>query len=141
MKKICCLFLTAAIATCLTTESHAIQFKAKGVWLASFQYGQNGNFTDKGHTGYDPSEDEFEARSRVRIILDAVASESLSGQVYFEIGKFIWGKGANPQGGGALGADGVIVKVKRAYIDWTMPNTDLKLRMGLQGYQTCLAGL
>lgn len=133
MKKICCLLLTAAIATCFATESHAIQFKAKGVWLASFQYGQSGNFTDKGHTGYDPSEDEFEARSRVRIILDAVASESLSGQVYFEIGKFIWGKGANPQGGGALGADGVIVKVKRAYIDWTLPNTDLKLRMGLQG--------
>ena len=63
MKKICCLLLTAAIATCFATESHAIQFKAKGVWLASFQYGQSGNFTDKGHTGYDPSEDEFESAS------------------------------------------------------------------------------
>ena len=31
-----------------------------------------------------------------------------------------------------LGADGKVVKVKNAYIDWMVPNTDLKLRMGLQ---------
>lgn len=131
-RKLSCLFLAAGICLACAQPSEAIEFKAKGVWLASFQYGQHGNFSGKG-TGYDPSEDEFEARSRVRIILDAVASENLSGQVYFEIGKAIWGKATNGQNGMALGGDQNIVKVKRAYIDWMVPNTALKLRMGLQG--------
>ena len=95
-EKLSCLFLAAGICLACAQPSEAIEFKAKGVWLASFQYGQHGNFSGKG-TGYDPSEDEFEARSRVRIILDAVASENLSGQVYFEIGKAIWGKATNGQ--------------------------------------------
>lgn len=133
MKKIWCLLLAAAMVTGAAQASHAVDFKAKGVWLASFQYGQNGNFTNGGHTGYDPSEDEFEARSRVRLVIDAVADENLSGQVYFEIGKSIWGKADDPQGGMAMGADKNIVKLKRAFIDWRVPNTDLKLRMGIQG--------
>ncbi len=117
-------------------QASAVDFKVKGWWLVSMQYGQNGNFSDKGHTGYDYLEDDFEARSRVRIQLDAVASESLSGQVYFEIGKFIWGKASNPQGGGALGADASIVKLKRAFIDWMVPETNLRLRMGIQAFRS-----
>ena len=58
-----------------------------------------------------------------------MASESLSGTVFFEIGDQMWG---NAESGGAMGADGKVVKVKNAYIDWMVPNTDLKLRMGLQ---------
>ena len=74
-------------------------------------------------------DDTFNAGQRVRLQLDAVASESLSGTVFFEIGDQMWG---NAESGGALGADGKEVKVKNAYIDWMVPNTDLKLRMGLQ---------
>ena len=32
-----------------------------------------------------------------------------------------------------MGADKNIVKLKRAFIDWRVPDTDLKLRMGIQG--------
>lgn len=134
MKKTALLVLAAAISLSAASSADAVDFKAKGVWLAGFQYGQNGNFTRGGHTGYDPSEDEFEARSRVRLQIDAVASENLMGQVYFEIGKSIWGKaGTSSQGGAALGADETIVKVKRAFLDWTVPNTSIKVRMGIQG--------
>lgn len=136
MKKVIRVLLAAALVLGAAQQAAAVDFKAKGVWLANFQYGQNGNFTNKGHAGYDNSEDEFEARSRVRLQLDAVASENLMGEVYFEIGKSIWGKGNNPQGGAAMGADGTIVKVKRAFLDWTVPDTDLRLRMGIQGLQT-----
>lgn len=117
--------------------AEAIDFKVKGWWLVSMQYGQNGNFSNKGHQGYDYLEDEFEARSRVRIQLDAIASESLSGQVYFEIGKFIWGKAIGAQNGAALGADGNnLIKLKRAFIDWAVPNSKLRLRMGIQAFRT-----
>ena len=63
--------------------------------------------------------------------MDAVASEALSGTVYFEIGTSEWGKASN---GAALGADGTNqIKLKRAYLDWIVPDTDAKVRMGIQG--------
>ena len=108
----------------------------------SFDYGDNSTFMNKtargndnnragyGNRGYNVTNDNFSAQQRVRLQLDAVASESLSGTVFFEIGDQVWGRGDQ---GGALGADGVVVEVKRAYIDWIVPNTDLKVRMGIQG--------
>ena len=88
-------------------------------------------------TGYNKAtkqgknEDEFNAMQRVRLQLDAVASESLSGTVFFEIGAQTWGENGS---GGALGADANnVVKLKNAYIDWMVPQTDLKVRMGIQG--------
>lgn len=60
-----------------------------------------------------------------------MASESLSGTVFFEIGAQTWGENGS---GGALGADANnVVKLKNAYIDWMVPQTDLKVRMGIQG--------
>ncbi len=123
----------------------AIDFKAKGEWIMSFDYGVGGNFMSKGRDGNDMygnrraaghgSEDNFEARQRVRLQLDAVASENLSGTVFFEIGDTVWGQSNTLYGGGGtLGTDGVIVEVKRAYLDWIVPGTDLRVRMGLQGW-------
>ena len=141
MKKLATLLIAAGLVFGVSTGANAIDFKAKGQWIMSFDYGQHGNFTGgNGQTGYNNKEDEFEARQRIRLQLDAVASEALSGTVYFEIGDTTWG-GAGSGGtygkgsGGAMGADGVSVEVKRAYIDWMVPDTDLKVRMGIQGIQ------
>ena len=137
MKKIATLLLAAGLVFGVATGASAIDFKAKGQWIMSFDYGQNGGFTGgNGRTGFNKAnsryqnEDEFEARQRVRLQLDAVASEALSGTVFFEIGDQTWGRSSQ---GGALGADGQVVKVKNAYIDWIVPQTDLKIRMGIQG--------
>ncbi len=137
MKKIATLLLAAGLVFGASTGASAIDFKAKGQWIMSFDYGQNGGFTGgNGMTGFNQAtkrgngEDEFEARQRVRLQLDAVASEALSGTVFFEIGDQIWGRYDQ---GGALGADGTVVELKRAYIDWMVPQTDLKVRMGIQG--------
>ena len=128
MKKIATLVLAAGLVLSAVTGAQAIDFKAKGQWIMSFDLGENGKFnSDRGWNG---SEDSFEAKQRVRLQLDAVASEALSGTVFFEMGDQTWGNGAT---GGALGADGKVVEVKRAYIDWMPPATDLKVRMGIQG--------
>lgn len=134
MKRLVTLVLAAGLVFGAATGASAIDFKAKGQWFMSFDYGQNFNFQGKNAAGYKTTgngngEDEFEARQRVRLSLEAVASENLSGTVQFEIGDTIWGRNV----GGALGADGLIVKVKHAYLDWMVPETDLKIRMGLQG--------
>lgn len=134
MKKLATLLIAAGLVFGATAPAaNAIDFKAKGEWVMSFDYGQNGNFTGgHGQTGYNGKEDEFEAKQRLRLQMDAVASENLSGTVFFEIGNTTWGKDSE---GGALGADKTIVEVRRAYIDWMVPNTELKVRMGLQGME------
>ena len=138
MKKLATLLLAAGLVFGAATGASAIDFKASGEWMMSFELGSNGNFNaaQGGFNGPDGTEDNFEAEQRIRLKLDAVASENLSGTVMFEIGESKWGQSKDNVGrssGNALGTDGVSIEVKRAYIDWIAPNTDLSLRMGLQG--------
>ena len=96
MKKLMTLALAAAMMLGAATGASAIDFKAKGQWIMSFDYGMHGNFSEskaKNNSGFGKHEDEFEARQRVRLQLDAVASEALSGTVFFEMGDQIWGPG------------------------------------------------
>lgn len=134
MKKIATLLLAAGMIFGVVTNSNAIDFKLKGEWIMSFDYGKNGNFSGgNGQTGsgWGNGSDEFDAYQRLRFQMDAVASEALSGQFFIEVGNQDWGTGNQ---GGALGADGTnSIKVRRAFIDWIVPETDLKVRMGLQG--------
>ena len=140
MKRICTLLLAAGLVFGAATGASAIDFKAKGQWLMGFGVSDTSPTRHTRAPGQQSlksnDDDVFDARQRVRLQLDAVASEALSGTVYFEIGDQIWGRAngvANRGAGGALGADGVAVEVKRAYIDWIVPQTDLKFRMGIQG--------
>ena len=130
MKKLMTLALAAGMLFGAATGASAIDFKAKGQWLFGFA-AANDDLTSKKDNRKSDDGDDFSAIQRIRMQLDAVASESLSGTLYFEIGNQNWGR---QDQGGALGADGNnVIKVKRAYLDWLVPNTDLKFRMGLQG--------
>ena len=129
MKKIFTLMLAAGMLLGAASGAKAIDFKASGEWLVGFGLGDGSLIKDVDNKKYH-NDDTFNAGQRVRLQLDAVASESLSGTVFFEIGDQMWGQS---ESGGALGADSTsVVKLKNAYIDWMVPNTDLKLRMGLQ---------
>lgn len=132
-RKQCMVALLAAGLFLGATESaKAIDFKAQGEWLVGFGAG-DASLIDRVRDGNGKhktnANDKFAAAQRIRLQLDAVASEALSGTVFFEIGDQSWGKAED---GGALGADGTVVKVKNAYIDWLAPRTDLRFRMGLQ---------
>ena len=129
MKKLMTLALAAGLAISCASEASAIDFKANGQWLMGFGLTQ-GSLVSRGGGQKLANNDTFSAGQRIRLKLDAVASEALSGTVYFEIGDTTWGKAEH---GGALGADGRIIELKRAYIDWMPPETDLKVRMGIQG--------
>ncbi len=132
MKKLVTLVLAAGLCLASAGSASAIDFQAKGQWYMGFIGGQSslvGRAKDKGRYQKADSRDKFYAEQRIRLQIDAVASESLSGTVYFEIGNTRWGHAAS---GGALGADAKMVEVKRAYIDWAVPDTDLSFRMGIQ---------
>ncbi len=135
MKKFTTLLLAAGLVFSSVTGAFAVDFKAKGEWFMSFDYGAGflgaSSVNGFGVTGYgDSRTDKFNANQRIRLQLEAIASESLSGTVIFEMGESTWGSNAN---GAALGADQAIIEVKHAYIDWVIPNTELKVRMGIQG--------
>ena len=137
MKKLMTLALAAGMLLGAATGASAIDFKAKGQWLMGFSAGDGSLVSHTRKAGEtsrkaNDTNDIFSAAQRLRLQLDAVASESLSGTVYFEIGDTTWGQNVS---GGALGADQKIVELKNAYIDWMVPNTDLKFRMGIQGIQ------
>ena len=117
-------------------KAHAVEFKAQGEWLVGFGAGNGSLMSHYREPGNGPklkanNNDIFEAGQRFRLQLDAVASESLSGTLFLEIGDQTWGKADE---GGALGADATdVIKIKNAYLDWQIPDSQLSVRMGLQG--------
>jgi len=152
MKKLATLLLAAGMVLGSFAGAQAIDWKVKGDWVMEFgvfdgltfskntvasqrspggqrklQYGPGANNTYSGDT--------FQAGQRTNIWVDAVASENLSGSLQFEIGSFRWGQAGTDgarKAGGAMGQRGVNVGVRDAFIDWFVPNTELKFRMGLQ---------
>ena len=110
---------------------------------SSHRIDRDDHYDDDGYRiakGNRRSDDPFEARQRLRLQADFVASEYLSGVLQIEIGGLDWGRSAGGgtahaggSVGGALDADGVNIKTRRAYIDWLIPNTEMSVRMGLQG--------
>lgn len=148
----CLAFLLAAGLALAPLQALAMEFKIKGQWIVNFDYGSYGKFSNSGrptnktpnppaYTGYNGgatnTADNFGTNQRVRLQLQAIASEYLSGTVWFEMGDQQWGNAMDRPGGtkfygGSLGSDGNAVELKNAYIDWVVPSTRLKLRMGIQ---------
>ncbi len=124
-KKLLTLILAAGLVWAAATEAKAIEFRASGEWLMGY-----GGVENSFERNFNNGNDVFQAAQRVRLQLDAIANENLSGTVQFEMGDTIWGQ---RETGGALGADGVIVELMSAYIDWYVPNTELQFRMGIFG--------
>ena len=139
MKKLLSLVALAGLTLgAASVAMAATDVKVKGTFDFGFGLYQGTSFTK--HDG----QENFDASQRFRSQIDFVASESLKGVARFEIGNLAWGaKGGATYGwgsnagrgvGGAMGADGVNVEVKNLYLDWVAPQTDLQIRMGVQGY-------
>ena len=107
-----------------TSAAKAVDFKMTGLWQNRVSFADR-NF--EKHNG----DDKMRAATRLRTQIDVIASESLKGVMFFEIGHQNWGKAAE---GAALGTDGKEIKVRYSYVDWIIPQTDVKVRMGLQPY-------
>lgn len=113
---VCCCALLAA------TSAEAIDFKVKGLWQFRVMHADR-------NLQKNNSADKFRSANRLRTKIHAIASESLEGVVYFTIGHQNWG---NAKDGAALGTDSNQVRVDNAYIDWAIPNTTIRTRVGLQ---------
>ena len=89
MKKIATLLLAAGLLFSAAGMAQAIDFKIRGQWIMAFDYGEHGAFTGgNGMTGYKKgNEDNFEARQRLRLQLDAAVSDDHFRDLLFESGR------------------------------------------------------
>lgn len=127
MKKMFILSIAAALLCGASLRAEAIDFSIHGMWQTGFGAGETSLVSKRGQRQKN-ADDSFKARSRIRLQMDAVASEALSGSLWLEIGHQQWGTAAH---GASLGADGQQVKVRAAYLDWAVPDTPVRMRMGL----------
>ncbi|MEG2005412.1 MAG: outer membrane homotrimeric porin, partial [Bilophila sp.] len=124
MKRIVTLLLAAGLVLGAAAGSQAADIKAKGTWDFMVQFGDQSALKHDG-------QDTMSAMQRLRTQVDVIASESLKGVMFFEIGSTNWGQSNQ---GGALGTDGRQVEVRYSYIDWVIPQTEVKVRVGLQNF-------
>ncbi|MDR0238807.1 MAG: outer membrane homotrimeric porin [Deltaproteobacteria bacterium] len=135
MKRLLAVISATAFVLGGVAGAAAIDFKVKGEWDTYFNIGETSLLKkpyDTRHSG--TSTDVFEPDSRIRLELEAAASENLSGTLQFEMGVYGWGTAKNSpedRDGAAMGERSVSVRIKRAYMDWRTPNTELHFRMGI----------
>ena len=111
MKKAAVLLLAAGLVFGAAHKgAQAADIKVSGEWDFNTEWNNIGFAKEK-------TDDLFHARQRLRTQVDIIASESLKGTVFFEVGDTNWG---NSSEGGALGTDGKVVEVRYSYL-WIYP--------------------
>ena len=121
MKKIATLLLAAGLTVSAYAPASAVDVKVDGEYLINFITGERAgtgqNFDNAGQ--------------RLRLGMSLTASEYLSG--YFQVqtgtspdstGVYDWG--SDPSG------NSTAIGMRQAYVDWMIPQTGVKVRMGRQ---------
>ena len=141
MKKLVTLLLAAGLVFSAANSASAVEVKTSGTMDFAFDWTQNigTNFQDYDDAGINQK--HFGAVQRFRLGLEFVMSENLSATYQAQVGTFTWGgpTTANALGGntsegtgGVLGSRSANIVTRLAYLDWMVPNTSVKVRMGQQ---------
>jgi len=105
----------------------AVEFQYGGVfrtrWITS-------NNINDGSSQVQDNDNLFD--QRLRVYLTFKASENLKVVWKMEIGNIAWGD-TRTNNGGRMGADGVNVKTKNAYVQFNIPNIPTTAIIGIQG--------
>ena len=117
MKKLTTLVLAAGLlVSSFAGSASAGEFKPVLQFAEEFTYGDAGSF----------GPENFNATTRIRFGFDYVASEDLSATILFQYGGTQWGDYDN----NFKRDPDANLRMRLAYIDWTIPSTDVKVRMG-----------
>jgi hypothetical protein len=126
MKRIILLALAAAFVLSAAVNASAFEMKASGQWVVEAVWGQNfdpygnaQNFNDEANYSH------FNVFQRARTQFEFIANENLKGVLATEIGTQQWGTGAFSIGNSVAG-----IEVRRAYLDFNWPNTDVNVKAG-----------
>jgi len=130
MKRIFSLVAMAALVLgTVATASAELEVKAAGTWRVHGQVLDNfANFNDDVATG---NGDGFLAQQRMRTQFRFVYNENVMGELYTEYGNITWGQGAGEYGV-RNNADANELHIKRAFIQFRLPDTDVLFTVGEQ---------
>ena len=109
-----------------------------GCWRPSLLFGigflSSAFITEKnGQRTEAASADKVATLQRFRLQMEAIAFERLSSLLCLEVGDNLWGNNESFGGGGAaLGTGGQFVKVRHAFMNWTVPEYQPQYGVGLQ---------
>lgn len=125
MKKLTTLLLAAGLVVSSFAGAQAGELKPILQLAEEFTYGDAGK----------DSPENFNATTRIRLGFDYVASEDLSATVLFQYRNGSWGHHdgdftADVAMAGKKLSQGDQNRLRLAYIDWNIPGTDVKVRMG-----------
>ncbi len=135
MKKNFIVFVAVLAAVALAMPAFAVDFKYGGLYRLRWQSNDNladGQDKDKG-TGFDDNGNWFD--QRLRMLFTFVASENLQLVTHWEADT-LWGRespGAGRHGGGDIGADATNLEMKNVYLEFNVPNTAMRAKLGVQG--------
>lgn len=147
MKKLCTLLLAAGLILSASAPVQAVETRISGkmefLWTASqsIPVGAANTFMnskDFAAAGKTHHWKHFAAQQRLLVGAQFIASENLSAYADIIAGYMTWGGPAAGMGenapqlqGGALGTRSANIILRQAFMDWTIPNTAARLRMGL----------
>lgn len=129
MKKRFILLLTCCFFSFFHQSAYSTEVKLSGFWDVSTYWID---------TSFMKSTSNNFFGSNQRLVLQTIfeATDYLKGVVLLRLNND-WGVRANDADasyGGSIGTDGRGVNVRYSYIDWVIPQTDINVRMGLQGF-------
>jgi len=128
MKKYCIGFMAVLLAVALVTPVFAVEFEYGGLYRLRWQSKDNvSDGKDKEHGMFDDNGNWID--QRLRMYFTFVASERLQLVTKWEADTQ-WGSAAR---GGDVGADAVNLEMKNAHIDFMIPATPTRARLGVQG--------
>ena len=118
MKKLTTLLLAAGMVFAASAPASAVDVKVDGVYDFSFV---------TQSTGFE-GQNVQHAAQRLRLGLSFIQSENLSGYFQAQVGVDEWGVHSNIDGNSEKHGNGI--SARQAYIDWIIPQTVVKVRMG-----------
>jgi hypothetical protein len=135
MKRLATLLFAVAFTFAMVAPAGAIEVNVKGSFhFATAIYNSGVKSFDEG-----TATEHFQVRSRVRTIIDFIADENTKGVLYLSSETMEWGTaGAGTQ----LDTTSKSLYTREAYLDWSVPDTGLRLKVGLQaaGFPGAVAG-
>ena len=120
MKKLVTLLAAAGMVVAASAPASAADIKLGGFHAITFE---------RDALGFDGT-NESEALQRTRLNLSIAASENLKGFIEFQMGTNSWGDYGYAGYGNNVKHGRYDVQTRQAYIDWTVPGTAVKVRMG-----------
>jgi hypothetical protein len=135
MKRLATLLFAVAFTFAMVAPAGAIEVNVKGSFHFATALYNSGVKTFSEST----SAEHFQVRSRVRTIIDFIADENTKGVLYLSSETMEWG---TTTAGTNLDTSSQSLKTREAYLDWNVPDTGLRLKVGLQaaGFPGAVAG-